>query len=141
MRARLATMRRARSLGGRGRRMLGAGCAVAGLAVLAAACGPASSSTTGATAGSTNTVTYAMQPGGLAQYPFPFLTVASSDFDSVFNINDFQYLVYRPLYWFGTGVTPYMNPQLSLAEPPVYHGHQVIIKLKPGWKWSNGQPV
>lgn len=82
-----------------------------------------------------------MQPGGQAAYPFPFITGAVSQFDSVFNVNDFQYLLYRPLYWFGSGVNPYLNPQISLAAPPVYHGHQVTIRLKPNYKWSNGEPV
>jgi peptide/nickel transport system substrate-binding protein len=132
-------MRRARKLGRR--RALGAGCAVAGLAVLAAACGPASSSTSGSTPTSGGTVTYAMQPQSNASYIFPFIDSAESQDYSSFNINDFQYLMYRPLYWFGTGANPYMNTSVSLAYPPSYSGQKVTIKLKPGWKWSNGEPV
>jgi peptide/nickel transport system substrate-binding protein len=121
-----------------------------GLALLLAACGPASGSAPGgAPAGSSNgnAVTYAMQPGGQASYPFPFFTVGPSKaqytagLDTVYNSNDFQYLMYRPLYWFGTGVTPYLNRKLSLAEPPVYHGKTVVIRLKHNYKWSNGEPV
>ena len=33
-------------------------------------------------------------------YIFPFMSLA---FFSVTNINQFQYLMYRPLYWFGNG--------------------------------------
>jgi len=52
------------------------------------------------------------------------------------------YLLYRPLYWFGTGSTPALNEDLSLADLPVYtdHDRQVTIKMK-GYKWSNGEAV
>jgi peptide/nickel transport system substrate-binding protein len=109
-----------------------------------AACGPASSATSGgspAGAASATTVTYAMQPGGYASYPFPFMAGNSAKYDSVYNVNDFQFQLYRPLYWFGTGANPYLNAALSLAEPPVYRGRQVTIRLKRNYTWSNGEPV
>jgi peptide/nickel transport system substrate-binding protein len=142
MRAALAAIRRARGRGLR-HRALGACCAAAGLATVLAACGPASSATSGSPPGlgSGNTATYAMQPGGYASYPFPFMAgIYNSDL-SIYNVNDFQYLLYRPLYWFGSGATPYLNPALSLAFPPVYRGHQVSIRLKQNYKWSNEEPV
>ena len=65
-----------------------------------------------------------MQPAAYASYPFPFMA-GNYDADvSVYNVNDFQYLLYRPLYWFGQGTTPYLNPALSLADLPVYHGQR-----------------
>jgi peptide/nickel transport system substrate-binding protein len=142
MRAGLAAIRRARGRDLR-RRILGACCAAVGLATVLAACGPASSATSGSQAGlaSGNTVTYAMSPGGYATYPFPFMAGIYNGNDSVYNVNDFQYQLYRPLYWFGSGVTPYLNPALSLAFKPVYHGHQVSIRLKQSYRWSNGEPV
>jgi peptide/nickel transport system substrate-binding protein len=124
-----------------GRRLLIACCAAVGLTLLAAACGPASGATSGGPQGSANTstVTYALPPTTQATYIFPFVE-SGVDF-SVYNINDFQYLMYRPLYWFGTGVNPYLNPELSLAYPPTYSGNQVTIRLKTTYKWSNGEPV
>ena len=110
---------------------------------LLAACGPVSSAASGgspAGSGST-TVTYAMQPGSIASYIFPFISGNESVADSVYNIDDFQYLLYRPLYWFGQGTRPYLNPDLSLAKLPTYHGHQVRIELKSNYRWSNGEPV
>jgi peptide/nickel transport system substrate-binding protein len=123
--------------------VLGAFAAAACLAALLAACGPASDAApSGATAAGTgNTVTYAMQPGGQATYIFPFISLNNSVDDNVYNLDDFQYLLYRPLYWFGKGTSPYLNPTLSLAKPPVYHGNEVYIQLKPNYKWSNGEPV
>ena len=128
----------------RGRRALAACCVATGIAALVAACGPASGATSGGPApsqGDTSTVTYAMQPGGQASYALPFISGAQAAQFSVYNVNDFQYLMYRPLYWFGTGVNPYLNSQLSLAYPPTYSGHTVTITLKPSYKWSNGESV
>ena len=143
MRAGLAAIRQARRRGLRGR-ALGACCAAAGLATVLAACGPASSATSGASqpaAASGNSVTYAMQPGTAASYPFPFMAGNYIGDDSVWNVNDFQYQLYRPLYWFGSGANPYLNSALSLADPPTYRGHVVTIQLKQNYKWSNGEPV
>ncbi len=109
-----------------------------------AACGPASSDVSGGSQpGSTdsNVATFAMEPGGSASYPFPILAGVYGADDSVYNVNDFQYLLYRPLYFFGSGTTPYLTPALSLADPPTYRGHQVTIRLKRNYKWSNGEPV
>ncbi|HSR87302.1 MAG TPA: ABC transporter substrate-binding protein [Streptosporangiaceae bacterium] len=144
MRAGLAAYRRAqRRLRGRA---LAAWVAGAALAAVLTACGPASSAVSGSSGRSTgsasNSVTYAMQPGGFANYPFPFF--AGKNYigdDTVYNVNDFQYQLYRPLYWFGTGTTPYLNPAESLAEKPLYSNHHVTIRLKQNYKWSNGEPV
>src|SRR5215472_6580285 len=90
---------------GRGRRLLTSCCAAAGLTVLAAACGPASATSGAPQPANTSTVTYALQPTTQATYIFPFVAASKPGADfSVYNINDFQYLMYRPLYWFGLGV-------------------------------------
>ena len=73
----------------------------------------------------------------MPNYIFPF---DSSTFFSVANSQYFQYLMYRPLYWFGQGTSPTLNSSLSLADPPSYNGNNVTIHLK-GWKWSNGQQI
>jgi len=107
MRAGLAALRRARKRSGRS--ALAAGCAAVGLAGLLAACGPVSSAASGGSpdgSGGTSTITYAMQPGGLASYIFPFISSNESVADSIYNVDEFQYLLYRPLYWFGQGTRP-----------------------------------
>ena len=134
-------MRLARTRGSRRRAgLFGACCAVAGLAIVVAACGPAgsdSSSTVGTTPSNGGTATYATLPGLQATYIFPF--TPGADFSAT-NSDDLQYLLYRPLYWFGDGAQPTMNQQLDLAYPPKYSGHTVTIELK-NYDWSNGQPV
>src|ERR1700728_4814991 len=79
----------------------------------------------------------AMLPSAVPNYIFPF---DSSTYDTVVNAEDFQYLLYRPLYWFGNGASPTLNTSLSLANVPVYKGTNVSITMKP-WKWSNGEAV
>src|SRR5215469_15983611 len=128
------------------RRTLAACSAVVGLAPMLAACGPASSATSAGsgspTGKATNSATYAMLPGGFASYPFPFFTLTTFGNDSTFNTNDFQYQLYRPLYWFGDGTSPWINPAESLAEyPPAYVGHRLTIRLQQNYKWSDGEPV
>jgi peptide/nickel transport system substrate-binding protein len=113
------------------------------LVVSAAACGSGSGSgsTSGVPTGGTpvhgGTATYALPPSTVPNYIFPF---ASSTYFSVVDSEYFQYLMYRPLYWFGNGTSPTLNTSLSLADAPQYHGRQVTITLK-GWKWSNGETV
>jgi peptide/nickel transport system substrate-binding protein len=85
------------------------------------------------------TAYYAEGPQAAPNYIFPFM---GPQFFSVTNIQQFQQLMYRPLYWFGTGDQPTLNLSLSLACQPVYtsHGTEVTMKLKP-YKFSNGETV
>ena len=118
--------------------VIAAACATA-----LAACSSSSSSSSSAPATGTpetgGTATFAELPATTPNYIFPF---TSSAYISVSNLNLFQYLMYRPLYWFGTGTQPTVNTTKSLANLPVWSngGKTVTITLKP-YKWSNGQPV
>ena len=76
-------------------------------------------------------------PGAVPDYIFPFF---NSQHYSIPNINYFTQLMYRPLYWFGSGGQPVLNRALSLADPPTFHGRNVTITLK-HYRWSNGTPV
>jgi peptide/nickel transport system substrate-binding protein len=131
----------------RARGLLAVACGAAAIAITAAACGSSGTSSAGGASSSTaptggtpitgGTATYALPPSTVPNYIFPF--TSSSDF-SVSNSQYFQYLMFRPLYWFGNGASPTLNSALSLATPPVYSGNNVTINLK-GWKWSNGETV
>jgi peptide/nickel transport system substrate-binding protein len=124
-------------------RLLAISAGAVALAVVAAACSSGSStpsggaSATGGTPQKGGTATYALPPSTTPNYIFPF---SSSTYFSVVNAEYFQYLMYRPLYWFGNGSSPTLNVNWSLAEAPQYNGNQITIHLK-GWKWSNGETV
>jgi peptide/nickel transport system substrate-binding protein len=115
-------------------------CGAATLALAAVACGGGSTpsaTSPGGTRQVGGTATYALPPSTTPNYIFPFV---SSTYFSVANTAYFQYLMYRPLYWFGNGASPTLNPSLSVASPPTYNGRQITITMK-DWKWSNGETV
>jgi peptide/nickel transport system substrate-binding protein len=125
--------------GSRRRMALIASLVAAALAVTVAACGVGSGATVnGSPPQGSSTATYALAPSSLANFIFP---LDNSPNFTVYNVNDFQYLLYRPLYWFGKGTGPLLNTGLSLAYLPSYTGNVVTIRLKPGWHWSNGEQV
>ena len=82
-------------------------------------------------------VTFAEAPGSAPTYIFPFATRGRS---STANIEQFQYLMYRPLYWFGTAHSVTLDEGKSLARRPVFSDHDrtVTISLKP-YRWSDGE--
>ncbi|MDR3649216.1 MAG: ABC transporter substrate-binding protein [Acidimicrobiales bacterium] len=125
---------------GRFRREVAIAVSVVVAALSLAACG--GSPTPGVSAGTRETggtATWAEAPDTRPDYIFPFMSLA---YFTVANINQFQYLMYRPLYWFGQGAQPTLNPSLSLAKEPVYSAKDttVVVKLKP-YKWSDGETV
>ena len=99
--------------------------------------GPITSS--GAATSTPTVASWAEQPQTPPNYIFPFMSLT---YFSVANISEFQYLMYRPLYWFGNGTTPGLNENLSLADQPAYTNNNstLTINLK-DYKWSNGETV
>jgi peptide/nickel transport system substrate-binding protein len=116
---------------------MAAGAAVAACALVAAGCNGSGSSAAGNTPVKGGTAVFAEPPSSPPTYIFPYM---SSSVISDVNMFDFQYLMYRPLYWFGNGGQPTVNYSLSLANAPVINGTKVTITLK-HYKWSNGTPV
>ena len=118
----------------------------AGALALAACSSGGSSSSPGASASATGTkvtggtATFGLPPSTTLGYIFPFIPLAES---SSYTVNQWQWLMYRPLYLFGdNGQSVAVNYPLSPAQPPVYSdgGKTVTVTMK-GWKWSNGETV
>ena len=100
-----------------------------------AACGGNSSVSTS----NNGVVTFAEQPGANPDYIFP---LANGSNLLTVNVQQFQYMMYRPLYWFGDNGQPVLNSGLSLADPPVYSKGNTVVTIKmKGWKWSDGSVV
>jgi peptide/nickel transport system substrate-binding protein len=110
--------------------------AVVAALALVTACSSTSTSS-GTTPVKGGTAVMAEPPSQTPDYAFPFMDPAVSTNQNLF---DFTYLMYRPLYWFGQGSQPVVNPSLSLASMPVFSGRNVTITLK-HYMWSNGTPV
>jgi len=85
------------------------------------------------------TATWAEPPSATPNFIFPFYP---AQLCSVDNIEQFQFLMYRPLYWFGQGATAAESPSLSVANQPTYSNGSttVTVSLK-SYKWSNGETV
>ena len=109
------------------------------LALVAAGCSSSgnSNSSSGTTAVKGGTAVWAEPPSSVPTYIFPY--VDSSNISNL-NLFDLQYLMYRPLYWFGQNGQPEPNNSLSLANPPVVSGRNVTITLK-HYMWSDGTQV
>jgi peptide/nickel transport system substrate-binding protein len=105
------------------------------------AAGCSSSGSNNASSGTTpvkgGTAVWAEPPSSVPTYIFPY--VDSSNISNL-NLFDLQYLMYRPLYWFGENGQPQPNNSLSLANPPVVSGRNVTITLK-HYMWSDGTQV
>jgi peptide/nickel transport system substrate-binding protein len=122
-------------------RLIAVASAVVAALLLGACSGPSSSAPGGkpGTPESGGVATFALPPSATPDWIFPFIDSAHSSVD---NRNQFEYLMYRPLYWFGDNGEPVMNASLSLADPPVYSDNDktVTITLK-NYHWSNGEAV
>ncbi len=90
-------------------------------------------------AGLHGTATFAQLPATTPNWIFP---MEGLQYFSVANIDQFQYLMWRPLYWFGTNGQPTFNAQRSLAAAPRFSngGRTATIVLK-HYLWSDGRPV
>ncbi len=106
---------------------------------MAAGCSSSGSnnSSSGTTPVKGGTAVWAEPPSSVPTYIFPY--VDSSNISNL-NLFDLQYLMYRPLYWFGQNGQPEPNNSLSLANPPVVNGRNVTITLK-HYMWSDGTQV
>jgi peptide/nickel transport system substrate-binding protein len=85
------------------------------------------------------TVTWACAPGFPPAVIFPFTPAERM---GTRNIYEFQMLMYRTLYHFGSTGAPDVVYQQSIGEPPQWSadGRTVTIRVRP-WKWSNGETL
>jgi peptide/nickel transport system substrate-binding protein len=88
---------------------------------------------------SSSVLQFAQAPGASPTAIFPYDDCLHT---STNNIQLFQQLMYRPLYWFGKGSSAALQPALSLAlAPKVSRGDRVFTISLKGWRFSNGQVV
>jgi peptide/nickel transport system substrate-binding protein len=111
---------------------------------LLAACSSSSSpgSASGATRVQGGTATIALnQTEGVFNWIFPLLNF---DNDTIANVTYSQYLMWRPLYWFGSPGHVGVNLNESLADAPTVTSSAsktvATIQLKP-YRWSDGTPL
>jgi peptide/nickel transport system substrate-binding protein len=140
------------------RRVAALAIALAGVTVIAACSSGSSSKTGGSTSGvntyaggigvipnatgtaHTGTITYALPPGAVPNWILPLPTSATV---TVYNIQSFEWEMWRPLYYTYNGFVPEVNSALSMADAPVWSngGKTLSITLKNNFKWSDGTPI
>lgn len=135
------------------RRITGGIAVLGGLAVVLAACASGGGTAPGTTApgGSSSgagrsgarvaggTARFAEAPNAAPNWIFP---VNPSADQSVYNGSQFQYLMWRPLVWGGTGEVPGVNTSLSLFSKVAYtNGDRTVTVTLKHYRWSDGQPV
>ena len=86
------------------------------------------------------TITWAMAPGATPNWIFPIVPSANN---SVYNVFNFIWQSWRPVYWQVNGVVPEIEQNMSIANLPVYsNGNKTLtITMKSNYKWSNGKPL
>lgn len=83
--------------------------------------------------------TFAEPPNTTPDYIFPFMP---AEHFSVANSANLQYLLYRPLYSFGTSGQPVVDDHLSLADQPTFaDGNRTVTLHVRDYQWSNGEKV
>jgi peptide/nickel transport system substrate-binding protein len=85
-------------------------------------------------------ITVGIPPNSTPSWIMPQITSAGN---SVFDVTQFDYQLYRPLYWLVNGVAPKEVPAMSLANAPVWSNNDqtVTFTLKSNYKWSDGKPI
>ena len=93
----------------------------------------------GTPSGAAGSITYAMQPGAVPNWILPMPTAVAN---TVYNIFNFGWQMWPPMYYAPKGSTPTVDSSLSVANAPRWsHGDKTMtITVRP-WKWSNGQTV
>lgn len=125
----------------RRRGLLGLTGSVCAAALVLSACSSSSSpSRSSGTPVNGGTASFGFISGQAPNYIWPFIPIT---YESVPNGQNFQQILYRPLYMFGNnGTSVQVDYALGPADAPAYSngGRTVTIQLK-GWKWSNGETV
>ena len=85
------------------------------------------------------TISWACAPGFPPAVIFPLVPPGRFGARSLY---EFQMLMYRPLYWYGTQGDAQVDYELSMAEAPRWSedGRTATLTVKP-YKWSNGETV
>jgi peptide/nickel transport system substrate-binding protein len=145
-------------------RMVAAVLAAAAVVVVAAACGSSSSGGKSSSNSTGSSLAIPTSGAGLTQPTAPagakisggtvyftegsdaapnyIFSMYSPQVCSTANNNQFEYMMYRPLYWYGNSYRPTIDYDYSIGQTPQFSdgGKTVTIKLN-SWKWSDGEPV
>jgi peptide/nickel transport system substrate-binding protein len=93
----------------------------------------------GTPSGTAGSITYALQPGAVPDWILPVPTASSN---TVYNVFNFEWQMWPPLYYAPHGSTPTVDTALSVANAPVWsNGDKTMSITLKRWRWSNGQTL
>ncbi|MGH3164523.1 MAG: ABC transporter substrate-binding protein [Trebonia sp.] len=95
-------------------------------------------------AASSNSTDIAIIPTAQGSTANDILPIVSGPQITPYNEQDFQWLMYRPLLWYGgqPGNEFGLYNQISLAYAPVYSDNDTVVTIKlKKYDWSDGTPV
>jgi peptide/nickel transport system substrate-binding protein len=86
-----------------------------------------------------SSVTFAEPPGQTPNWIFPFINPANF---TVLDLWQWDWSMWRPVYYVGQGSTPNLDYTKSMAYAPVFsHNDSVITITLRNWNWSDGTPI
>src|SRR6516165_8092180 len=93
----------------------------------------------GTSSGTAGSITYALQPGAVPDWILPMPTASSN---TAYNVFNFEWQMWPPLYYAPHGSTPTVDTALSVANAPVWsNGDKTMSITLKRWRWSNGQTL
>ena len=109
------------------------------LSVSVVAIGSSGSSAASSSHTVSSSVTFAEPAGQIPNWIFPFINPANF---TVLDLWQWDWSMWRPVYYVGQGSTPNLDYSKSMAYAPVFSNNDkvVTITLK-NWNWSDGTPI
>ena len=93
----------------------------------------------GTPSGTAGSITYALQPGAAPDWILPMPTASSN---TVYNVFNFEWQMWPPLYYAPHGSTATVDTALSVANAPIWsNGDKTMSITLKRWEWSNGQTL
>lgn len=100
---------------------------------------PASEGAKSSAGNATGVVRFAEPP---ASGPTWILPITPPGHNATANTYEFSYLMWRPLYWQGSGTSPSVDFDISLAPKPTYSDNNSVVTIHlRDYNWSDGKPV
>jgi peptide/nickel transport system substrate-binding protein len=93
----------------------------------------------GTPSGTVGSITYALLPGTVPDWILPMPTASSN---TAYNVFNFEWQMWPPLYYAPHGSTATIDTALSVANAPVWsNGDKTMSITLKHWRWSDGQPL
>ena len=109
------------------------------LSVSLVAVGSTGSSAASSPHTASSSVTFAEPAGQIPNWIFPFINPANF---TVLDLWQWDWSMWRPVYYVGQGSTPNLDYSKSMAYAPVFSNKDTVVTITlKNWNWSDGTPI